>query len=72
MDLIAYNIISENQDCPTLENSNQDILNYLQKYGRQNMLEKLRRLARKFKINVSNGREKPEGSFTQGISIPRG
>ena len=70
MDLIAYNIVTKSQDCPTLKNSNQDILSYLQKYGRPGMVGKLGRLAGKLQANVSYGREKPERSFTRGLSIP--
>ena len=70
MDLIAYNIVTKSQDCPTLKNSNQDILSYLQKYGRPGMVGKLGRLAGKLQANVSYGREKPERSFTRGFSIP--
>ena len=70
MDLIAYNVISQNTDCPTLHNSNQEILEYLHKNRRASMVRKLSRLADKLQVNVPYGREKTERSFNQGLSIP--
>ena len=71
MDLIAYNLITRNDECPTLRNSNQEILEYLHKNSRAGVARKLSRLAGKLQVSVPYGREKTERSFNHGLSIPR-
>ena len=72
MDLIGYNVMTRNEECLTLQNSNQDILKYLHKNSRAGMVRKLTRLAGKFREGVSYDRKKAEHSFDQGLSVPPG
>ena len=44
VNLIAQNIISENKICPTISNSNDEIVQYLQKNGKGNWLNRFKRI----------------------------
>lgn len=45
INLVAENIISENKNCPTLSNSNQEILQFLQKKGQGSWASRFSRIA---------------------------
>ncbi|MBT5633731.1 MAG: ParA family protein, partial [Nitrospina sp.] len=45
VNLVAQNIISENKFCPTLSNSNNDIIQFLQKNGKGSWFNPFKRIA---------------------------
>ena len=45
INLIAENILTDNQNCPTLSNSNRDILRFLQKKGEESWISRFGRIA---------------------------
>jgi len=45
INLVAENILSENQNCPTLSNQNQEILNFLQKKGQGSWASRFTKIA---------------------------
>jgi len=45
INLVAQNIIDENQSCPTLSNSNNEILQFLQKNGKGSWVSRFNRIA---------------------------
>lgn len=71
MDLIAHNVITGNRECPTLEQSNKEILQYLQQHGRSSMTGKLVQFIGKFKLNNSNGSKKTKHTSLKGIPFHR-
>ena len=45
INLVAENILSENKNCPTLSNQNQEILNFLQKQGQGSWASRFSKIA---------------------------
>ena len=45
INLVAENILSDNQNCPTLSNQNQEILNFLQKKGQGSWASRFNKIA---------------------------
>ena len=45
INMVAENIINENKFCPTLSNSNEEIIQFLQKNGKGGLLGNIKRIA---------------------------